>query len=514
MHQLPHYIYRVTITHPDTVRIEKCLLSSGNYDGPPLIGTFQMEFASKALDLHNKILRGKRKLSTVAQELGEYLFKSLFVGPISDDFIKYYRKTSNEQNKIIRLELEIDEQHVTNVAALPWELMCVPPDIRQLVGKVNLATHPKLVFLRHKMSHEMKEAIKLAKGEELRIAFVVSSPEKLGVVKYESISQRVLELGNQYHRKIELCDLVNQVTFSKVEEVMKKRPHILHFIGHASIKGRVALNDITPGQPLWVDAELFSELLNRHTPEIVIFQACESGAVSLNNSSVISSILEKNVPVTIAMQYKVSNVTAQKFALRFYECLISNDAVEVAVQEGRRNISLTSNNSTGDFAIPIIYSHVKDARLFPLGISHPLPNIDLNQVLLYHKAMINQRKVVQKDYENLVKQRYISQKKCRNIFNHINNLVLVTSDIYKLLNNIPFSASYNVLLKLSSLLPSLDSTLSIIEDFYRHCPPRNSLLATSPTYQAKYEKAKDALNNLLEDSQAIVLLINSFCTQL
>jgi hypothetical protein len=80
---------------------------------------------------------------------------------------------------------------------------------------------------------------------------------------------------------------------------------------------------------------------------------------------VASKVVQQNVPVVVAMQYEVTNSTASRFALRFYQQLAANDPVDIAAQYGRRAIALGSTQyRKRDFATPVIFMRVQDGYLF------------------------------------------------------------------------------------------------------------------------------------------------------
>jgi hypothetical protein len=71
-----------------------------------------------------------------------------------------------------------------------------------------------------------------------------------------------------------------------------------------------------------------------------------------------------NIPVVVAMQYEVSNITASQFAYEFYERLAKGEPVDIAAQNGRRTIALETRHRKRDFATPVIFMRVRDGYLF------------------------------------------------------------------------------------------------------------------------------------------------------
>jgi hypothetical protein len=98
-----------------------------------------------------------------------------------------------------------------------------------------------------------------------------------------------------------------------------------------------------------------------------MLQACEGGMLSSSQAfvGVASKVVQQNVPVVVAMQYEVTNSTASRFALRFYQQLAAEDPVDIAVQYARRAIALSPTQyRKRDFATPVIFMRVQDGHLF------------------------------------------------------------------------------------------------------------------------------------------------------
>ncbi|MCP4428724.1 MAG: CHAT domain-containing protein, partial [Chloroflexi bacterium] len=102
-----------------------------------------------------------------------------------------------------------------------------------------------------------------------------------------------------------------------------------------------------------------------HSPAIVFFQVFESGAAGSASAFVglASQVVQRNVPVVIAMQYPVRNVVAITFAEELYRRLGKLEPVDVAVQRGRRRLKQTFRD-TRDYAAPVIFMRLEDGQLF------------------------------------------------------------------------------------------------------------------------------------------------------
>jgi hypothetical protein len=330
---------------------------------------YKDENRSRILELHHAARKGELSGPGV-EELGKRLFSVLFAERLRREFLEIYRKAGNE-NAMLRLELEVDEVGYPEIASLPWEFMYAPPEADG--GGIWLATAPNMVFSRRRVEGEISDAIKLAKGERLRIALAVSAPEGLGKVQYDAVADVLKELSlSQGFDFLDIICPASQVEIDKVLE--EKKPHIFHFIGHSRLikdengkeKGQLALTG-PAGFVDWVSADVFSERFHRHQPGLVVLQSCESGALSSSEAlvGIASKVVQKYIPAVVAMQYKVSNATAKRFALEFYRRLAKYEPVDKAIQESRLKIALRpGGGASRDFATPVLFMQVKEERLF------------------------------------------------------------------------------------------------------------------------------------------------------
>ncbi|OEU53183.1 MAG: hypothetical protein BA861_11575 [Desulfobacterales bacterium S3730MH5] len=372
-----YYTYVIHITNRDSVRVE-ARDPDNNLIGQPS-GAFACkgETQTRIQKLHQFALDGELKGHGV-KELGEKLFNALFDEGLRHNFFGFYKRVCDE-DAFLRIELDVDERQLPYIAALPWEFMRVPFDAGY--GEVWLGTAPHLVFSRRRAHWIMPKPIQLKANERLRIAIAVADPRNgdLGPVKFDKVLEALNKLATDHSDLIELLETVNPATTESIDAVLEKKPHIFHFIGHGRLEdekqrdsGQIALVDDEFDKPIWIGAERFSELFNRHQPGIVVLQACEGARLSASKAFVglASQVVEQNIPVVVAMQYEVSNFTARQFALEFYRRLSENAPVDKALQEGRRQISLGSiGYAARDFATPVLFMRVQDGYLFQRSVA-------------------------------------------------------------------------------------------------------------------------------------------------
>ena len=361
------YTYQIAIVNPSTVQVRK-INRNGMGAGSPS-GTFGYTGVRKE---RIQVLVARAKVQTITsaeiQQLGELLFEALFDDSLRVDFLTLYNELRADPDTVLRVELGVDESTLLDVAALPWEFLCTPPN--RISGHFWLATDPNVVFSRSRDLWPSARPITLAPLERLRIVFVVSSPTDRGVVSYDKVWLGLKDLAAESDR-IELLPLVNPATKDSIDALLETyKPHIFHFVGHGEFSdedgrdvGRIALT-LASGQTDWVDATRFSTLFGRHQPGVVLLQACEGGQLSASDAfaAVAPQIVRQDIPVVVAMQYEVSNSVARKFALEFYRRLAQLMPVDQAMQEGRQRISDFNRNR--HFATPVLFMRVENGHLF------------------------------------------------------------------------------------------------------------------------------------------------------
>ena len=366
-----YYTYRIRVANRDRIQIEKW--DAQHQDNGQPSGAFRyQEKRSEIAPLLEAAKNNELNDSNLVRALGEALFDVLFDDVLRQDFVNFYYQVVQQEKQLLRVELDIDEQGMPEIAALPWEFMCVPA--RANLGTIWMGTVPDLVFSRRRAQWIAAQPIQLARDEKIRIALIISAPPNLPPVAYEPVQAALEKLAIEQAKRVELLPIVSSANPEAIDTILSKDPHIFHFIGHGRMKnegnqevGEMAFVDPDFDEAMWVDADYFSELFNQHRPGVVILQACEGGMLSSSQAfvGVASKVVQQNVPVVVAMQYEVTNSTASRFALRFYQQLAAEDPVDIAVQYARRAIALgPTQYRKRDFATPVIFMRVRDGYLF------------------------------------------------------------------------------------------------------------------------------------------------------
>jgi len=369
-----YWTYRIRVANYERVQVQKWNDQHEPFGEPSGIFRYQDQLA-EITPMLATARNDKLQSPSQTRAIGEVLFEILFDDRLLQDFVNFYHLVVQQEKQLLRVELDIDEQEMPEIAALPWEFMCVPA--RANLGTIWLGTVPDLAFSRRRSQWIPAAPIQLQKDEKLRIALAISAPQDpdLSSVAYEPVQEALEKLALELADRVELLPILQSANPETVDAVLaKKKPHIFHFIGHGRLVnannreiGQIAFVDPAFEEAMWVDADRFSELFNQHRPGVVMLQACEGGMLSASQAfvGVASRVVQQNIPVVVAMQYQVTNSTACRFSRQFYQKLAQGEPVDIAAQYGRRAIALgPTQYQKRDFATPVIFMRVQDGYLF------------------------------------------------------------------------------------------------------------------------------------------------------
>lgn len=337
--------------------------------------------------------RTKQRLATLCQvvhtnnasqrqirQLGHLLFQILFDKSLRVPFLTGYNRVRNQPNAVLRLELDINENVLPDLAALPWEFLCVPAN--EITGELWLSTDPNVVLSRRSERWQVLPRRELAHDEPIRIAVLVANASDTpGPIHYEALWQQVEQLA-QTAPHLFAVKLETQPTKEKVDTLLETfKPHIFHFIGYGRSHQEPG-QDNQPsaqiavlhesGQAKWISATQFSTLFARHWPTVVLFHdaAAADGPAIPIFPMLAAQAMHHHIAVAVALQYPLGSEPAHRFCCEFYRRLGKNEPVDKSVQEGR--IFIADWNETRDFASPLLYMRVSEGQLFARQAAPPI----------------------------------------------------------------------------------------------------------------------------------------------
>lgn len=306
-----------------------------------------------------------------AEVFGHELFTALFGGDIESILrrsLDYVR--TDDANLRIRLRLE----DVPELADLPWELLYDRERSRFLL----LSQRVQLV--RYLPLSEPPPPLHV----ELPLHILSVIAEVPGLPTLDQAAERArLQEGLAPLLEDDLVTLhsLAKPTLSALQRHLRRHPtHVLHFVGHGywdaeGAESGLVLTD-NHGEALLVDGRQLGLLLADHQPlRLVLLNACDTGRVLESQDllqpypDVARHLIHQGIPAVIAMQHAISDTAAIDFSSQFYAALADGYALDAALAEGRKAISLAGNEL--EWATPVLYTRSPESRIFQIGADAP-----------------------------------------------------------------------------------------------------------------------------------------------
>jgi hypothetical protein len=109
-----------------------------------------------------------------------------------------------------------------------------------------------------------------------------------------------------------------------------------------------------------------------------VLNSCEGAKGSDTNifSSTSSILMRRGVPAVVAMQYEITDRAAIEFSQVFYEDIAHGLAVDTAVTEARKAISMSMGSSL-EWGTPVLHMRAPDGVLFDIrGTPQPVARVE------------------------------------------------------------------------------------------------------------------------------------------
>jgi formylglycine-generating enzyme required for sulfatase activity len=317
------------------------------------------------------IYRGaSQKNQDTAIQFGQALFEAVFSNERIRDLYSSSRREAENQNKGLRLRLQIDSPEV---AKLPWEFLydatlkeylCLSPDtlIARRIKPIQPARPPVAV-------------------DRVRILGMMAKPKGFSNLNVDVEKQKLEEVLSplESQGRLELVWVQGQQSQDLQKHIRNGTWHIFHFIGHGEFNpeaktGQVILADENQ-KPHRVAADDFARILAlQRSLRLVVLNSCAGADASdLANvhSSTAAALINRAIPAVLAMQNKISDGAAIVFARAFYDSLAETWSIDRAITNARIAVAGTLSGSL-EWATPVLYLQRLDSVLFKFTQSTPL----------------------------------------------------------------------------------------------------------------------------------------------
>ena len=332
-------------------------------------GEFEVPFTD--IELENFVLkigrarRGVRRIDSpeveLAKTFGGRLFSAVIDGGVGD----LYRASHAEaraSGRGLRFRLLLgDAQELSGV---PWEFLYDQPNF--------LSISPRTPVVRSLDLPAIGRSLRVALP--IRILGVVSAPsdaEPLDVQRERAILEDgIRSLVSANAVSIDWIEEANLVALTR--GLRSDAYHVLHYIGHGgfdSASGDEALLfEDDAGRSRRVSGDQLGTILRDSLSlRLVLFQSGEGARTSLQDSllGVAMSLVKRDIPAVVAMQFEMTDRAAMVFAGEFYSMLATGESVDAAITEARRAIFADRNDV--EWATPVLFLGATDGRLFDIA---------------------------------------------------------------------------------------------------------------------------------------------------
>ena len=307
--------------------------------------------------------RGKpSRVEEPARELGRKLFSALFTGEVKAAYDAALVRASDRDG--LRVRLCIDDPKLMTI---PWEFLFDPAQEEYLCLRRDVALIRYLPVLQPPPSFRVALPLKV-------LALVANpSDEHLAKLDLQSEVDRVKAAFEPCVRAgLVTLEFARGQTVDDLEVAMRTEPNVFHFVGHGDFdtmqgEGGIFLT-AENGQAVRLEAQRLARILSgRKQLRLVVLNACEGARGNTEGvfSSTAATLVRRGIPAVLAMQYKINDLAASRFAQQFYEHLAAGDPVDKAVTEAR--IAMDFGARTIEWGSPVLYMQSQDGVLFELS---------------------------------------------------------------------------------------------------------------------------------------------------
>ena len=330
--------------HPDGVRIHVLNSPQGNCE--EIISEFHRSIYS--IDIDN--------ISSIAgldEEIGSHLLyqcaKEVWLACLAG--VK-----PDEQGLRIRIRMHDDD-----LVQIPWEMA-------KISGKWP-ALNPTTPMVRY-ISATRKFGSIPVQGK-LRILGLVGEPHlfpndtPLDLESEKKLLKSALDPLIK-RGQVQLEWLERMEILDKLQNTLRRwKPHVIHYLGHGLYddiekKSGLLLGHTDDG-PQNLGSQELGMLLEGSTVRFALFNACQTGHPL---GGVALELVKTCIPAALGMQAEIPDDVAIDFARTFYQSLADFLPIEVAATEGRRRLATKLGMDDPRWALPVLYMHADDGRLF------------------------------------------------------------------------------------------------------------------------------------------------------
>ena len=336
-------------------------------------GSLNSQVESLRSQAENQICRksrfGKQKTQVNVDPLGigSILFDSIF-DPLTVTQLDQCIARVQQERKGLRIKLRIDPSNpdLAGLSGLPWELL-YREDQRKFFGLSN-----QFPVVRSLEVARPTPAIPLRLP--FRVMVVISNPKGTGNL---DLSKERESIRRSWGSRSDVqVDFLETPTRSEIQRALGQAEyHVFHYMGHGDFEpetgnGTLLLEDENGDSDPITGESLGMLLADEPTLRLAFLNACNT-AQSTDNigldpfSGVAMALIQRGVPIVLAMQFPFSDAAAIAFANKFYELLPQFHPVDWIVSEARKEVKMLQERDSGfEWATPALYTRCETGMIF------------------------------------------------------------------------------------------------------------------------------------------------------
>jgi hypothetical protein len=294
--------------------------------------------------------RGRITEGEQVRTLGEVLFRAAFPEPI-DAALKELLESSGHR---VVVSLRFDENVDVDLVNLPWEHL-YQPDQGAESGMI-LAADLRVGFART-LRDEPSTRTSPPVREQFSVLIVAVSPDGADDKEAQHAVADIENLAN------ELRGLhINVIENPRATELMgelRKEYDVVHYVGYGRYDDEdlLAFGGARPGRLEYVSVQTLRRCLQPRPPKVVVLQPCEDnepGAVPADFAMLGLPLVRLPLPAAVIFQYPLPPQVTASFNEAFYRGLADGKPIDMAVQEGRVQLSLAGDQPRA-YASPALF---------------------------------------------------------------------------------------------------------------------------------------------------------------
>lgn len=333
--------------------------------------------AKEFLEIDPALPRDVRHLEAadpmVVREHGTDLFRALIHGRVRDLYNQARGVCGGDTTSGLRIRLifDVHDERIRPLIRLPWEILRDPSD--DLNDIPALDSRRPVVRTLESVAQPLIPAV----GPLERVLLAIADPHAWR--RTDPGRERTAAEAALARISIRPA-IIEKTTRAKLfDAVSDTDAQIVHFIGHSDLdvetgEGVLCLEDGQGNEDRLPGSAFARFFAGKPAPRLLILTSCLS-AVQADASpfaGLAFALVAAGLPAVIAMQSKVRDDSAIRFTERLYRRLAAGDAIEAAVADARRALSIDHPNAL-EWASPVLFMRGEGPSVMPPGPAEP-PN--------------------------------------------------------------------------------------------------------------------------------------------